>query len=922
MSTYLPFVIAGLVSGVIYGLSGTSLVMTYKTSGIFNFGQGAMATIAAYIFYFLEVKSGVNWVLSLVLVVFVVGPILGIAMERLTRRLAHQRPQWKIVGTIGLVLVVQGIGTIWYGSQTIPVAQFLPGSESGFRLFSVEVTYSQVIVIVIAVVLMLALMAMFRFTRLGITMRAVVEDPDLASLDGISPVRVRRIAWVLGSSIVALSGVLLLPLVGLDPLVITLLVIDTFAAAAIGRFGSIPLAFLGGLLIAVGESLLTKFEITTPALLGASEALPFVVLLIVMIATPRHRLISPSTNEARPALVWKGPPKVRKFAYGAVFALLMTVPLWAPPYLLTPYWSGALIQAILILSLGLLRSAGIVSLCTVTFAAFGAVAFSHLFVGTGMPWILAVVLSGVIVVPIGALVAWPAIRLSGLFLALGTLGFGLLVQQLLYPRSWMFTLLATGRVAPRPGWAQSDQSYYYLVLGFLVAMVGLVSLINRARLGRVIRGISDSSKAVSVLGLNVQATRVLVFSISAFMAGIAGSLHGGLIGGINEADPFYAPFSSIVLLAVLALSPFRVPWYAIFAGVTSVIPGYITGADVQPAMNVLFGVSAIGVAAQGGIQQMPLVIQRFLESRFGRAEPERVQAAPDIRVQQTDRSGVAAPTPVTRTGLSVNDLKIQFGGLVAVEDLSFEAPVGRITGLIGPNGAGKTTTFDACSGFNRPRHGGVRLNGTDISGLAPDHRARLGLGRTFQVVELCDSLTVDENVALGWEASRAGRNWRTQLVARRGEHQAELSAAAAAIDLCDLDELTGRQAGSLSTGQRRLVDLARALAGPFDVLLLDEPSSGLGPDETARFADVMRRVVQERDCGILLVEHDMSLVMNVCDYIYVLDFGRLIFEGTPAEVAASEIVQTAYLGESSTHGGVELNAMADAISATGVIDDD
>ena len=918
MTQYLPYVIAGLVSGVIYGLSGTSLVMTYKTSGIFNFGQGAMATAAAYVFFFLEVRSGVNWVLSLVLVVFIVGPLMGFAMERLTRRLAHQRPQWKIVGTIGLVLVVQGIGTIVYGPQTIPVTQFLPGANSGFTVFSVVINWSQVVVIVIAVVLMLALLIMFRFTRLGIAMRAVVEDPDLASMDGISPVRVRRIAWVLGSSIVALSGVLLLPLVGLDPLVITLLVIVTFAAAAIGRFESIPLTFVGGLLIAVGQSLLTKVEVSTPSLQGVSAALPFVVLLIVMIVTPRRKLISPSTHEARPHLEWKGPPKVRRFAYVVVFAFLMSVPLWAPPYLLTPYWSGALIQAILILSLGLLRDAGIVSLCTVTFAAFGAVAFSHLFVGAGVPWIFAVLLSGLIVVPIGALVAWPAIRLSGLFLALGTLGFGLLVQQLLYPRGWMFTELATGRVAPRPGWASSDQSYYYLVLAFLAAIVGLVALINRARLGRVIRGISDSSKAVSVLGLNVQATRVLVFSISAFMAGIAGSLHGALIGGINQADSFYAPFSSIILLAVLALSPFRVPWYAIFAGVTAVIPGYITGANVLPAMNVLFGVSAIAVAAQGGIQQMPLVIQRFLESRFGRFEPVRVSASSGPRSKGTDRTGVAAPTPAARTGLAVNDLKIQFGGLVAVEDLSFEAPVGRITGLIGPNGAGKTTTFDACSGLNRPRHGVVKLNGSDISNLAPDARARLGLGRTFQVVELCDSLTVDENVGLGWEASRAGRNWRTQLAARRGEHQAELSAAAGAVDLCGIEEIADRQAGSLSTGQRRLVDLARALAGPFDVLLLDEPSSGLGPDETSRFAGIMRSVVKERDCAILLVEHDMSLVMDVCDYIYVLDFGRLIFEGPPAEVAASEIVQTAYLGESSsTHGGAELSALADAVSGSG-----
>jgi ABC-type branched-subunit amino acid transport system ATPase component/branched-subunit amino acid ABC-type transport system permease component len=924
MTEYLPFIVAGLVSGVIYGLSGTSLVLTYKTSGIFNFGQGAMATVGAYVFYYLWIDQQINWVVSLIIVLVVVGPVMGLAMERMARRLSHQRSEWKIVGTIGLVLLVQGIGSQWYGTQVIPVPQFLPGATDSFTLFEVHITGSQVIVILIALVIMLALLAMFRFTRMGVSMRAVVENPDLADVQGVSPVRVRRVAWVLGSSIVVLSGVLLLPLIGLDSIIITLLVVDTFAAAAIGRFDSIPLAFVGGLLVGIGGSLLTKFELTNTFLLGASEALPFAVLLVVMLVIPKRRLQSPTTHEERPALLWKGPPRLRGSAYVLVFAFLLTVPLWVPAYLLTPYWSGALIQAILILSLGLLvRSAGIVSLCTTSFAAFGAVAFSHLFVGSGLPWVLAVLLSGVIAIPIGALVALPAIRLSSLFLTLGTFGFALLVQQLLYPRSWMFTLLATGRQTPRPSWATSDQSFYYLVFGFFVLMVGLVGAINRARLGRVMRGISDSAKAVSVLGLNVQATRVLVFSISAFMAAVAGSLHGALLGTVNGGDPFFTPFNSIILLAVLALSPFRVPWYAIFAGLTSVIPGYFTGGGVTNYMNIIFGVSAIVIAAQGGPAQMPIRLQRILESRFGRAAPELVADPSVSSAEATDRAGVAVRAPAARTGLNINGLGVRFGGLVAVEGVSLEAPVGRITGLIGPNGAGKTTIFDACSGLNSPSQGEIKLNGSAISKLPPDARARHGLGRTFQVMELCDSLTVAENVALGWEASRAGRSWRTQLAARKDEDAARRRAAAGAMNLCGIADVAARQAGSLSTGQRRLVDLARALAGPFDVLLLDEPSSGLGPEETERFAEVLRRVVAERGCGILLVEHDMSLVMNVCDYIYVLDFGRSIFEGTPAAVAASEVVQTAYLGETSAQEGTTgVLDLANTVSGNGLAADD
>ena len=211
--------------------------------------------------------------------------------------------------------------------------------------------------------------------------------------------------------------------------------------------------------------------------------------------------------------------------------------------------------------------------------------------------------------------------------------------------------------------------------------------------------------------------------------------------------------------------------------------------------------------------------------------------------------------------------------------------MGRITGLIGPNGAGKTTTFNACSGLNRPSSGRILLHGQDVSGLSPAARARLGLGRSFQVMQLCESLTVFDNVALGRESSQAGARPISQLVASRDDQRVRTAAAAEALELCGITDLADRQAGELSTGQRRLVELARCLAGPFDLLLLDEPSSGLDRDETAQFGDVLQRVVDERGCGILLVEHDMSLVMRVCSYMYVLDFGVLIFDGDATAVA-------------------------------------
>ncbi|MCU1693217.1 MAG: transporter ATP-binding protein [Frankiales bacterium] len=246
--------------------------------------------------------------------------------------------------------------------------------------------------------------------------------------------------------------------------------------------------------------------------------------------------------------------------------------------------------------------------------------------------------------------------------------------------------------------------------------------------------------------------------------------------------------------------------------------------------------------------------------------------------------------------LEVRDLVVRFGGLTAVDGVSLTAPAGRITGLIGPNGAGKTTTFNSCSGLNRPTSGEVSLFGEAVSGLSPTARAQKGLGRTFQRMELFDSLPVLENVALGREAGIAGSNPLRQLLARGSERREALDAAAEALELCGISGLADRRPGELSTGQRRLVELARVTAGRFRLLLLDEPSSGLDKSETGRFGEILLSLVRDRGLGLLVVEHDMSLVLGVCDYVYVLDFGRPVFEGTAREIATSDVVRAAYLG--------------------------
>lgn len=254
-------------------------------------------------------------------------------------------------------------------------------------------------------------------------------------------------------------------------------------------------------------------------------------------------------------------------------------------------------------------------------------------------------------------------------------------------------------------------------------------------------------------------------------------------------------------------------------------------------------------------------------------------------------------------GLEVQSLTVRFGGHVAVDDVSMVAPRRRLTGLIGPNGAGKSTIFNVCSGLLTPERGSVRLFGEDVTRLPAAGRARRGLGRTFQRMELFDSMTVLDNVALGREAGLAGSHPLRQLVCSPSERDKVRTATGEALAICEITAIADRLAGTLSTGERRLVELARAIAGGYSMLLLDEPSSGLDPAETAEFGRILRGLVSGRGLGILLVEHDMSLVMDVCDHIYVLDFGRLIFEGTPRETSDSGEVRAAYLGFDETVAG-------------------
>jgi ABC-type branched-subunit amino acid transport system ATPase component/branched-subunit amino acid ABC-type transport system permease component len=892
MKDLLPFIVAGLTTGAVYGLAGVGLVLTYKISAVFNFAHGALAAIGAYAFYELEVRSGMSWPLAAAIVILVVGPIMGLALEPLARRLQGTPLALRVAATVGLLLIVQAAAVLIYGRTTLrTVPVFL--SKGDFTVWGTTVGWADVITFGFALVTTLALSLYFRVSRGGVAMRAVVDNPELLDLEGTSPAATRRTGWVLGCSFAAATGVLFAPLLPLDAVGLTFLVVAAFGAAAIGAFSSLTVTFAGGLAIGVLASLCTKW-FQTGVLAGLPPALPFVVLFIVLLVFPKRYLTGQSYFVPRSRPLWTAPPALQLGGAVVVLAFLALVPTFAGIHLAD--WTIALGMFLVFLSLGLLvRTSGQASLGQVAFMAIGACAFSQLTVDSGVPWLLALVLAGLIAVPVGAVLAVPAIRLGGLYLALATFGFAILLQQMFYTQDFMFGSFGTGLTMPRPSGIDGDKAFYYLMLAIAVVAAGAVVALTGSRLGRLLRAMADSPRALETTGTSVNTTRVLVFCISAFLAAIGGALVGAAQGTIGvEAFP---PLLSLTFFVLIVIVVGGSPWDAVLATVGWVIiPSYVSGEEVTTWLQLLFGLFAI-LAAVAPAPEVPMRLRQSIDAVF-----RRRTTTPDASARPQ-----TIEAPRVRAGeLRIEGLEVRFGGLVAVQDLSLRAPTGTITGLIGPNGAGKTTTFNACSGLIRPSAGRVLIDDQDVSSSGPAARARLGLGRTFQKMDLLDSLTVRENVAIGAEGAMAGPNPLTHITGSSSQRSLTAARTDDALRHCDLLDLASTPAASLSTGQRRLVELARCLAGDFRLLLLDEPSSGLDRMETERFGQILKRVVQERGVGILLVEHDMALVNDICDTVYVLDFGVRIFEGPASEAMHAPIVRAAYLGDVALEQEVEV----------------
>jgi ABC-type branched-subunit amino acid transport system ATPase component/ABC-type branched-subunit amino acid transport system permease subunit len=509
---------------------------------------------------------------------------------------------------------------------------------------------------------------------------------------------------------------------------------------------------------------------------------------------------------------------------------------------------------------------------------------------------------------VGVVIGLPALRIRGLTLAVVTLALAFAVEALWF-RNLDF-VGSDGLAVPTPkifGWdlgvgkgTDFPRSRFGVVALVVLVLAALgVAWLRTSRLGSRMLAVRANERSAAASGVNVVQVKIAAFAIGAFIAGLGGALLAYEAGNVTF-DPF---------TAILGLTFFGTVY---LAGTTSVSGGLLAGVTaINGFLYVLVGkvvstglwyevVSAVLLVITVIFNPEGIVgpAHELLEKRRAARRPAvagiGAVAAPATAAAAATSEALSAAAPEAPAAgqadgrpdlLSVRGLTVRYGGVVAVDDVSFDVGAGRIVGLIGPNGAGKTTAIDAVSGFARAG-GTVRLGGVELTAMRPHERIRAGLGRTFQAIELYEDLSVRENVTVGLTASTGRRD---------GNGDDDL---AYTLDLLGLTDVADRAAGELSQGQRQLVSIARALVGRPRVVLLDEPAGGLDTTESQWLAQRLR-VVRDSGVTILMVEHDMSLVLTLCDEIHVLNFGKVIAHGTPAQIRANPAVAEAYLG--STH---------------------
>jgi ABC-type branched-subunit amino acid transport system ATPase component/branched-subunit amino acid ABC-type transport system permease component len=915
LSQHVNFLLLGLANGAVFAALGIALVVTYRSSGVMNFATSSIGLFGAYmyasfregelLFLLPGLPHGYHFGHPLgfwpaVAATLVANALLGLVLYLVVfRQLRSAPPVAKAVASLGLMVLLTGVMTQRLGTNPPPVAKVFPRDQ--FSWGSITVSQDRVYLALSVVGIAAAVWAITRFTRFGLDTRAAAASEKGAYLSGISPDRLAALNWMLGAAVAGLAGVLIGTIVPLIPTQYVLFIVPALATATLGGFERLLPTVAGGLAIGMVSSELVYLQQQHAWLprSGMAELVPLLLILVVLVARAkplpsRGVILRPSLGRApRPRFTWQ---PVIAGSVAAAIALVVT----------HGVWRGAVLTSFVLAMLGLsyvvvTGYSGQISLAQSTLAGVAAFLLAPIttdwelpLVHAHLPFPLAPIVAALGATVIGVVIAIPAVRIRGLPVAVVTLALAVALEAIWFKNSDLVS--SSGKTVTGPSLFGIDLSpglgtKAYPRPGFCVAVVVLlvmvatgVALLRRSALGARMLAVRANERSAATAGIDVVRTKIVAFAIGAFIAGLAGSMLGYLHGNVSVDS-----FSVFLGLSVFAT--------VYLAGITSVSGGITAGmlgaggivfTSLDHALSLgrwysTFAGIGLVLAAIGNPEGVVGPVHELLQRRRGH---------PTTGALGETRAPAPATTTPVATGapaLSLRGVTVRYGGILAVADVDLDVPAGSIVGLIGPNGAGKTTLMDAISGF-APARGAVLLDGTPIDRLHPHDRTRAGLGRTFQAIELYDDLTVAENVAVG-QAALAGR----------------AEATPAGVDevfaLLGIDDLRHTAAGALSQGRRQLVSIARALVGKPTLLLLDEPGGGLDSNESEWLGDRLREI-RASGVSILVCDHDMQLVLGLCDHVVVLDFGNVIASGSPDDVRRDPAVATAYLGR--THATIDL----------------
>jgi branched-chain amino acid transport system permease protein len=635
VNEFISYLVVGIVTGSIYAVTASGLVVTYNATGIFNFAHGSVGMFLAYLYWQLWQGWGWNPVLSLALVLLVVAPVFALVVERvLMRPLYGASLNTMIVVTLGLFLVLYGTtGTIWNQTTTRNLPNWF--ANDTVSVLGVNLMYEQLIIVGCAVAVAVALWALFRRTRMGVSMRAVVDDPSLASLTGARTGRISGFAWMIGFLLAGLAGILLAPGTGMSIQILSELVIFGYAAAIVGRLRSLPLTFLGAMILGIAGSLAIGYA-PASILDDLTAALPMGLLIIALLLLPQAKLAAGRVVRLRP-------PKAASFTMtlvGGLILVALTVVLAAVTTGNNLYTVGlGLSIGLAALSLVLLSGyGGQVWLCQFTFLGLGSYAMTKIDGGSSVLGVLAAI---GLCAAAGGLLALPALRLRGLYMALATLAFAALMDSIFFTNPSVIPngSMAVGRPDIFGMRFTTDRAFVVLIaVVFALCIIG-VGALRRGPFGRRLVAMSDSQAACATVGMSIVRTKLTVFILAGGLAGLAGALYGGMSRTVSFSQFDFV--ESLVLFVAVALAGITILTGAVQAGIgLALIP--LVAQHIPSVAGFTYILFGVGIVAVG---RNPYGIG-LLYSRLGEwRDTRRIRAGGDA---STGPPHIAGGLPLTQ----------------------------------------------------------------------------------------------------------------------------------------------------------------------------------------------------------------------------------------------------------------------------------